>query len=75
MDLALLLSTHLHSRTVLSCWINAAAAGAGYEYPRKVTGGSDNSYSVSSPDRAIRSGSMNLQEPHYSGITSPYVLT
>jgi len=75
MDLALLLSTHLHSRTVLSRCINAEAAGGCWEYPLKGTGGSDHSYSVSSPYRAIRSGPMNLQEPHYSGITSPYVLT
>ena len=59
MDLTLLGSTQQHSHTVLSRRTNAGATG-GYEYPLKVTGGSDHSCSVSSPFRALRSGPLNL---------------
>jgi len=60
MDLTLLESTQLHSHTVQSHRTNAGAAGGCYEYPLKVTGGSGHSCSVSSPCRAIRSGSLNI---------------
>jgi len=60
MDLTLLGSPQLHSRVVLSRRTNAGAAGGCWEYPLKVTGGSDHSFSVSSPFRTIRSGPMNL---------------
>jgi len=55
LDLTLLGSTQLHSRTVLSRLTNAGAAGGCFEYHLKVTGGSDHFCSVSCPFRAIRS--------------------
>jgi len=60
MDLTLLESTQLHRRTVLSRRTNAGAAGGCWEYPLRVTGGSDHSCSVSSPFRTIRSGPMTI---------------
>jgi len=60
MDLTLLGSTQLHSRTVLSRRTNAGAAGGCLEYPLKVTGGLDHSCSVGSPFRTIRSGPVHI---------------
>ena len=60
MDLILLESTQIHSRTLLSRCTNAVGVGGCEEYPLKVIGGSDHSCSVSSPFCTIRSGPMNF---------------
>jgi len=60
MNLALLGSTQLYSRTVLSCCTKAGAAGGCQEYPLKVTGGLDNCSSVGSLFRPIPSSPIKV---------------